>query len=186
MSPLFSPTKVLDSIILMQLEIEGPLHGYALAAAFEEKFGWKPSQTAIYSSLKSIEQEDLVKVEEKIESGRVQKIYAITKKGKSSLEAIHQMMKENMMKNFGQVFTVMQMLIDSESFEETKAYQETIRAVFKDFQSLPRLTLMVLKEDPKKTQQILEKTLKSLKKLATEAGIEFQENNEEICSDQEQ
>ncbi len=181
MSPVFSPTKVLDSIILMQLEIDGPLHGYALASAFEAKFGWKPSQTAIYNSLKSLEQDELVSVEEKIDSGRVQKIYTITKKGRSTQEEVHQHMKERMMKNFAQVFSFMQMLIDSESSEETKTYQDTIQSVFQNFQSISRLTFMVLKEDPAKTQVIIEKTLKSLKKLATELDIDFQEEEEEKC-----
>ena len=40
--------KVLDSLLLMQIVHKGPSHGYALGADIEEKFGWKPSQTAIY------------------------------------------------------------------------------------------------------------------------------------------
>ncbi|NPE07945.1 MAG: PadR family transcriptional regulator [Asgard group archaeon] len=64
MFPIFSPTKILDSLILMQILREGPLHGYALSNCIEEKFGWKPSQTAIYNSLKSMENENLVTSEE--------------------------------------------------------------------------------------------------------------------------
>ncbi|MBY9002061.1 MAG: helix-turn-helix transcriptional regulator [Candidatus Heimdallarchaeota archaeon] len=179
MSPFFSPTKVLDSIILMQLEIEGPLYGYALASAFEAKFGWKPSQTAIYNALKSMEQDELVTVEEKIENGRVQKIYTITKKGKSTLEEIHELMKKHMMKNFTQVFSFIQMLIDSESSEESKTYQETIQSVLKNFHSISRLTFMLLKEEPEKTQIVIEETLKSLKKIAAELDLEFQDDEEE-------
>ena len=36
MKPIFSPTKMLDSLILMQIVFEGPQHGYALAASIEE------------------------------------------------------------------------------------------------------------------------------------------------------
>ena len=100
MKLIFSPTKMLDHLILMQLIKEGPLHGYALAAAFEEHFGWKPSQTAVYNALKSMESENLVTAEERIEKGRAQKIYAVTEKGQKHYEETLEIMRKQMMKNF--------------------------------------------------------------------------------------
>ncbi|TFG09670.1 PadR family transcriptional regulator, partial [Candidatus Heimdallarchaeota archaeon] len=86
MQPLLPPTKVLDSLLLMQIVHEGSSHGYAIGVAIEDRFGWKPSHTAIYNSLKSLEEEGLVTSKEKIENGRVQKIYSATKEGKDSFE----------------------------------------------------------------------------------------------------
>ncbi|MFW9923037.1 MAG: PadR family transcriptional regulator, partial [Candidatus Thorarchaeota archaeon] len=102
MFPIFSPTKILDSIILMQIVIEGPQYGYALSSIMEEKFDWKPSQTTVYNSLKSLENDELVTVEERIEKGRVQKIYSITEKGRKHFLEMHQELKKLMKKNFSQ------------------------------------------------------------------------------------
>ena len=108
MKPIFSPTKMLDSLLLMQIVIEGPLHGYALASSIEENFGWKPSQTAVYNSLKSMESDEMIKVEERVESGRVQRIYSITKKGRETFNENRKSIKKHMMANMSQFYSFMQ------------------------------------------------------------------------------
>jgi len=173
MKPFFSPTKILDSLILMQIVKEGPLHGYALASSIEEKFCWKPSQTAVYNALKSMESKNVVTVEERIESGRVQRIYSITEKGRMTFEDSHKRMKEHMMKNFSQFFSFVQMVDDIENLEESEAFQQKIHSIFVDLRSISRMTLLLLKEAPKETQEVIATTLSSMKKIATKYDIQF-------------
>lgn len=174
MFPIFSPTKILDSLILMQILREGPLHGYALSNCIEEKFGWKPSQTAIYNSLKSMENENLVTSEERIEKGRVQKIYSITKQGRKSFEETHRMMRKQMMKNFSQFFSYVQMLGDIENREESEAFQKRVQTILENMKDISRLTLFLLREAPKETEKIVENMLTSLKKIASKYDIQLE------------
>ncbi|NHJ31863.1 MAG: PadR family transcriptional regulator [Asgard group archaeon] len=175
MFPIFSPTKILDSLILMQIVVEGPLHGYALSLLIEEKFGWKPSQTAIYNSLKSMESENLVTFEERIEKGRVQKIYSITKQGRKAFEETHQQLRKQMMKNFSQFFSYVQMLGDIENREESKVFQKRIQTILENMKNISRITLFLLREAPEETQEIIENTLSSLKEIATKYEVQLQE-----------
>ncbi|MCE7742413.1 MAG: helix-turn-helix transcriptional regulator [Candidatus Heimdallarchaeota archaeon] len=179
MKPIFSPSKILDSLILMGIVKEGSLHGYALASLIEEKFGWKPSQTAVYNSLKSMENDKLVTSEEKIEKGRVQKIYSITDKGRSVFDETHQHMREHMDKNFSQFFSFMQMVGDSEYSEVSDAYQQKVQSIMDDMKSIFKVTLFLLHKAPEDTQKIIESTLASLKKVAEKKGIKIPE--EELC-----
>ena len=158
---------------------DGPLHGYALASLIEEKFGWKPSQTAVYNSLKSMENEKMVTSEERIEKGRVQKIYTITDKGRLVFDETHQQMREHMNKNFSQFFSFMQMVGDTEYSEVSDAYQQRVKSILNNMKSIFKITLMLLHEAPKDTQEIIENTLASLRKIAKRKGIELQE--EELC-----
>ena len=173
--PIFSPTKALDSLILMQIVMEGPLHGYALSSSIEEKFGWKPSQTAVYNSLKSMESNDMVTFEERIESGRAQKIYSITEKGRQFFEETHQQMKKHMMKNFSQFFSFMQMVGDLENSEESEVFQDRIQTTLENVKSISCMTLLLLRAAPKETQAIIENTLSSLNKIAAEFNIQIPE-----------
>jgi DNA-binding PadR family transcriptional regulator len=180
MFPIFSPTKILDSLILMQIVREGPLHGYALSSLIEEKFGWKPSQTAIYNSLKSMESENLVTSEEKIEKGRVQKIYSITKEGRKAFEETHQQLRKQMMRNFSQFFSYVQMLGDIENREESKAFQKRIQTILENMKDISRMTLFLLREAPEETQKIVENTLTSLKELAKKYNVQLSEEQNMI------
>jgi len=181
MFPIFSPTKILDSLILMQIVREGPLHGYALSNCIEETFGWKPSQTAIYNSLKSMENENLVTSEERIEKGRVQKIYSITKEGRKTFEETHQKLRKQMMKNFSQFFSYVQVLGDIENLEESEAFQKRIQTTLENMKDISRLTLFLLREASEETEKIIENTLTSLKKIAAKYDIQLQveENSED-------
>ena len=175
MKPIFSPTKMLDHLILMHLTKEGPLHGYALAAAFEEHFGWKPSQTAIYNSLKSMESEGKIEVEEKIESGRVQKIYSITKNGRETAHEIRMQMREHMMKDMSQFFSFLQKIGEFETLEETERFQKRVHDTFESLRSIPQMTMMLFRAAPKETQEVIRNTVESLKKLAKKHDIHFPE-----------
>ncbi len=172
MKPIFSPTKMLDSLILMQIVIEGPQHGYALALSIEEDFGWKPSQTAVYNSLKSMESEELVMVEEKIESGRVQRIYSVTKKGREVFRETGRRMREHMIRNMSHFYSFMQKVGSIENLEESEALQRKIHAMFGNLRRISHLTLMLQREAPKETQEVIENTLTSLEKIAKKFDIE--------------
>ena len=183
MKPIFSPTKMLDSLILMQIAIEGPMHGYALAALIEEDFGWKPSQTAVYNSLKSMESEELVKSEEKIESGRAQRVYSITKKGREIFKENRKRMRDHMMKNMTQFYSFMQKVGEVVTLEESELLQKRIHTIMGNLRKISHLTLMLQREAPKETQEIIEKTLLSLEKIAKKFDIEcpdVEKTHEEI------
>lgn len=173
MSLVFSPTKILDSLILMQLVIEGPLHGYALMASIEDKFGWKPSQTAIYNSLKSMENENLVSVEERIEKGRAQKIYSLTEKGRMFCEETHNKMKEHMTRDFSQLLSLVQMVSDIENIDESKKFQLQIQSILENMKQIPHLAILLLRKAPKETQTVIENTISALKKLAIKYDVQF-------------
>lgn len=174
MFPHFPPTKILDSIILMHLVKEGPQHGYALTSSIEENIGWKPSQTAVYNSLKSMENENIVSVEERIESGRVQKIYSITNEGKKQIEKIKERMKKQMRNNLSRIFAIAQIVGDIENIEESKALQTSIQNSFENMKEIAEITFLLLPEEPKETQKILENTIVSLKSIAKKHEIELE------------
>ncbi|MBN1330570.1 MAG: PadR family transcriptional regulator [Candidatus Heimdallarchaeota archaeon] len=173
MFPVFSPTKVLDSLILMQIVSEGPLHGYAITALLEERFDWKPSQTAVYNSLKSMESENLVRAEEKIEKGRVQKIYSITDYGKEFFNETQQKIRKHMSENFSQFFSLVQMVGEITNSEESAVMQASIQAIIENMRKTSRIILLLVRVAPKETQKILEDTLLSLSKLAASLDIQI-------------
>jgi DNA-binding PadR family transcriptional regulator len=177
MFPVFSLTKILDTIILMHLVKEGPLHGYALTAEIEKNTGWKPSQTAVYNSLKSMEAEELVASQEKIESGRVQKQYTITKKGKEFFDNKNYRMKEQMKKNLVRFFSFAQMVseLDTDNAKNTENLQEIIQLSMKSMKEISQIVFILLKEAPRETQIVIEASLTSLKKIAAENDIELPE-----------
>lgn len=175
MQPIIPPTKVLDSLLLMQIVHEGSSHGYAIGVEIEEKFGWKPSQTAIYNSLKSLEEEGLVTSKENIESGRVQKIYSATKKGVASFDETNKKMKEHMKKNFKRFFSVMQMLGDIGSSSESEEMQQLIHDTLENTRRSSDLIITLLKEAPEETGKLVEEHLNSLKKIAEKFNIKIPE-----------
>ncbi len=175
MKPIFSPTKMLDSLILMQIVIEGPLHGYALAASIEENFGWKPSQTAIYNSLKSMENEELISSEERVESGRAQRIYSITKEGRKIFNERRKTMSKHMHKHMSQLFSYMQKVGEIENIEESELLQKRAHATLEILRNISQVTLLLHRVAPKETLEIIENTIEDLKKLAKKHEISFPE-----------
>lgn len=175
MNFIFPPKKVLDSLILMQIVSEGPLHGYALTALIDEKMGWKPSQTAVYNSLKSMEQDKLVTSEEKIENGRLQKIYSITTKGQQIFDETHKKMRENMTKNFSQFISFAQMVSEIEDSEKSEAIHNSIQAIRESMYGVPQLITSLLRESPEEVQKVIDDLVLSLKKIAEKHNIEIEE-----------
>ena len=126
MSQIYSPKKMLITFLLVQLAKKGPLHGYALANMLEKEFNWKPSMTSIYSVLKQMEAEGTVKLEERIEKNRIQKIYSITNDGRKLLENIQRHFRERMRKNFSHFFSVLEEVgyFNSKKEESCKELQD--------------------------------------------------------------
>ncbi len=183
MNPFIAPTKILDSLILMQIVKEGPLHGYALTLLLEEKSGWKPSQTAVYNSLKSMENDNLVTAEEKIEKGRVQKIYSITKQGRNFFKETHQNMKVQMMKNLTQLLSFVQLVGENDTRENSEEFQLKVQNISEKMKSIYFTTILLLKEAPNETEAFVEETLLSLKKIAQKYGIKIQEEDAQSKQD---
>ena len=175
MIPFFSPTKILDNIILMHLVMEGPQHGYGLASSIEEKMCWKPSQTSIYNSLKSMESESLVTVEENIEKGRVQRIYTITDKGREIYNETKEKMRKHTVNNLSQFFSFIQMANEIANKEESDALQQNLQTILADMQGITQLVFLLIREAPKEAKEVLEKTYASLKRIANKHNIQVKD-----------
>ncbi|MCK5184414.1 MAG: hypothetical protein KAQ95_08920, partial [Candidatus Heimdallarchaeota archaeon] len=117
--------------------------------------------------------------EERIEKGRVQKIYSITKQGRKSFEETHRMMRKQMMKNFSQFFSYVQMLGDIENREESEAFQKRVQTILENMKDISRLTLLMLREAPKETEKIIENTLTSLEEIASKYDIQLEEKSDD-------
>ena len=179
MRNLFSPTQIIQSIILSRIVKLGPLHGYALASAIEEKFSWKPSQTTIYNTLKSLESQNAVTVEERVESGRAQKIYSITKEGRTLLSRMKKNLVSSMGNRLSQFLTIMQDFTDMDNFEKSKESQKCQEFFEEEMDLIPLLIFKLLYVAPEETQKILAYTYTSLKNLANKYNVTIEppENN---------
>ena len=177
MNPFFAPTKILDSLILMQIVKEGPLHGYALTHLIEEKTGWKPSQTAVYNALKSLESENFITAEEKIESGRVQKTYSITRKGRNFFKETHENMKNQMRKNFSQFLSFAQVVGETDNTENSEEIQEKVQNISEKMRCIYFTSILLLKKAPEETEAIINETVVSIRKIAQKYGVNMQEDD---------
>jgi DNA-binding PadR family transcriptional regulator len=177
MNPMFSHIKILDSLILMQLIKEGPLHGYVITTLLEENFGWSPSQTAIYNSLKSMENQEFVSVQERIEKGRAQKIYTITKKGRQFFEAQSQKLKDRLMKNFKRFFSIAQMVGDIEYEEDSEIFRNQIQPCLQKMEEILLILIALLRVAPEEAHNLIQNTHTSVEKIAKKHGIEIQEGD---------
>ena len=176
MKNIFPPTKIIDSLILMSIVKEGGLHGYAITALIEDKMGWKPSQTAVYNSLKSMEQDGLVASEEKIEKGRLQKIYSITPKGKEEFDETHKKMRENMMKNFSRFLSFAQMVSEIEDQKESEAMQQRLQSIRENMIDMSYLVVSLITDAPEEVHNVIESTAVSLKKIAEKYNITIEKD----------
>jgi DNA-binding PadR family transcriptional regulator len=175
MTPIFSPTKILDSLILMQIVKDGPLHGYALTACIEETFGWKPSQTAVYNSLKEMENNNFVVSEEKIEHGRAQKIYSITEEGRQFFDETRQKLQTRIRNVFHQMFAFAQLVTEIENEDESEIFQERIQNTLENMEKITFMISDLMRIAPKETQTVVENTFSSLKDLASKFDLNYQE-----------
>lgn len=180
----FSPKQVLRSIILSQLVIEGPLHGYALSATIEEKFGWKPSQTAIYNSLKDLEGDNVVSSEERVENGRAQKVYSITEKGQEFLADKKDQIFFTMSKRMSQIIAIMH------DFSEIDCNEDETRHIFesqleskglrKRFDLIPVYYFKLFHIAPDETIEIMEEFIDAFENLAKKHNINIVKFKEKL------
>lgn len=72
--------------LLLRILRSGPVHGYVLKKAIEELSDelLTPSEGAIYSALNDFRSAGLIDVEERVVSGRTQKVYNITEAGRTA------------------------------------------------------------------------------------------------------
>lgn len=70
--------------IILTLLLERPMHGYEIISSLSEKSHglWRPSAGSIYPNLQLLEEQEMVKCEEK--DGK--KVYTLTDKGRASAE----------------------------------------------------------------------------------------------------
>ena len=173
MSKFFSPSKFLHSLILFHINRVGAIHGYALAASLEQNFGWKPSQTTVYSTLKGLETDKAVSVEEKIENGRVQKIYSITNYGKEILEDNNEKIQSHMMKKLSQLVIFMENFSDLGEFHDFESVQTSFKKLMKDVIQISHSILSLYKVIPEETTKFVKNSLSILNQMANENDVEF-------------
>ncbi|MHA1673950.1 MAG: PadR family transcriptional regulator [Promethearchaeota archaeon] len=178
MRKLFTPNRIIHSIILSRIIVHGPLHGYALANAIEDHLGWKPSQTAIYNTLKTLESEEAVVAEERIEKGRVQKVYAITEKGKTLFLEAKSKMKCQMGEKFAQLLSLMQNFTDFENNQDIEAWKKSQVAVDTETDLIPSYFVELLKVAPKEVHHILKDATSALKNLAKKHNLISEQREE--------
>ena len=176
MGAIYSPKKMLDLFILVELVNEGPLHGYAIANIIEEKFGWKPSLTSIYSILKQMEAESLVKVEDRIENNRIQKVYFITDKGRDVLYNMQQEFKKKMKKNVSHFFSLLEHIGCFDSKKDKKA--EDLQKIFSTLRKIFLITIVAVNSsqiDYNDLQLYLNNTLSRLENFAIKNNLSIPE-----------
>jgi DNA-binding PadR family transcriptional regulator len=78
----------IESIVLSMFANSGKLHGYKVITEFRRQYGVYEGASTIYPMIAKFEKQGLIKlVEKNIETGRLQKRYAITEKGRQMLRS---------------------------------------------------------------------------------------------------
>ncbi|MBY9006557.1 MAG: helix-turn-helix transcriptional regulator [Candidatus Lokiarchaeota archaeon] len=83
-------TKGFINILILSILEKTPTHGYKIKKEIEERtLGiWVPPDSSMYTSLKKMTEDGLVKFKEESEGERVRKVYKLTLKGKSILRIL--------------------------------------------------------------------------------------------------
>lgn len=162
------PQKLLQKFILEVLNEKGAMHGYALSAELEQ-LGWKSSQTAVYNTLRALEAEEAVRLEERKENGRLQKIYSITPAGKAKMEAGQKKMRDDMLKIAAMIISILQGIGGNDNS------QDEVRSAMIDFRDFARMALMVLHSAPGECHAIISTALASIRQLAEQNNIQVPE-----------
>lgn len=163
-----SPSKILYPILLYCLDSEGPLHGYALTNLIEQKFNWKPSQTAIYNALRDLESQDVLQSEEKIESGRVQKIYSITESGRNRFILQKKEFKTKIMKDFQKIIAILGHFSELDKDEE-------VLSIFDNINIISVIALKIMRYNTEEVSYILSQCSDALIKLVKKNEIPMDE-----------
>jgi len=87
----------LDMLILRSVEAE-PTWGYDIIKETESTYKVKLRHGALYPMLNKLEAKGFVKSRKELQKGRVRKIYEITKKGKQTLLAYYDLLREQIPK----------------------------------------------------------------------------------------
>jgi len=79
-------------MLILQILSEGPLHGYAIARALEDRTSGILSlgEGSLYPTLHTQENHGFVESYERVENGRRRRYYRLTKKGGRALEGERQ------------------------------------------------------------------------------------------------
>lgn len=176
----FSPSKLLKGLLLLQLEIDGPLHGYGLSSALENRYKWKPSQTAIYTTLKALEDKGAVSVDERIESGRVQKVYGLTAKGRKLLAKKKDHILAQMLQKFVHTAIFMQKFCKDDELIEMDKKTQSFKKVIPYLSQISNLAILLHSNNSSDIESILDTTVNSLKSLAKTQGVDLQNLNANI------
>ena len=91
--------KGFTNIFILSILQKEPSHGYKIKKEIENKtWGlWIPADSTLYTDLKRMTEDGLIKCHEKSEGERVRKIYELTSKGKNTLSRI--LKKQKSIKN---------------------------------------------------------------------------------------
>jgi len=84
------------SILILLILKKHPCHGYLIIKEIKKHTQgvWNPSVSTMYPLLDSLKNKGLIKYTEKIESGRLKKIYEITTKGENTLKILLQKLQK--------------------------------------------------------------------------------------------
>lgn len=173
MTRFISNSNLLEMMILYQIDKEGAMHGYALANSIESKFGWKPSQTAIYNVLKSLEEQNLVTVDVSVENGRARKEYSITSIGESDLQKKRDRIEIKVIKRFIHMMLVFQESDIDTEHPESDLRKQLRKQIMKDMFLVNQLSLHLMHEDPEKISNLVDDTLHQLKKIASDCQFDI-------------
>ncbi|MEM3694993.1 MAG: PadR family transcriptional regulator [Candidatus Bathyarchaeia archaeon] len=88
---------LLDIQILRLLSAE-PMWGYKIKKEVEAKFGVRLRHGALYPLLNNMEKKNLIKSREQQQGGRTRKVYVMTERGRTLIEAYDTVLKEQIQK----------------------------------------------------------------------------------------
>lgn len=86
---------LLDIQLLRMVQVQ-PLWGYIIKKKVESNFQIKLRHGALYPMLNSLERKGFLTSQKEIQSGRIRKVYTITKDGKEYLQSYYEILKEQL------------------------------------------------------------------------------------------
>ncbi len=176
MVPLPHQILSLDEMIVFLIKQNGIIHGYGITQIFEEKFHWSPSQTAIYNVLKILTEKKVIQFQEKIEKGRVQKLYSLTDFGLQEFDKNKEIFMAKMMNRLVNIQKLIQNFTVMGSMKNPEENQKFISLFLRDMHKFSCISFPLLKVAPNEVHQIIKTALASLQELATKHGIDPLEN----------
>jgi DNA-binding PadR family transcriptional regulator len=95
-------------LLILDAVSRGYCHGYGIMKYLEDLIGYSPGAGAIYPQLKYLHARGFIRVEPRIEGGRMIKAYALTEKGMKYLSERHEELREihNLLKGFRELLEI--------------------------------------------------------------------------------